>query len=694
MHKVKVLSLLFILLLAALTLGATSVQAADADTGFIGPLVDQPCRCHTLIAAQAVDGLLYAAGDGAGAFRSEDGGVTWTAINAGLPSHRIRALAVAPAQPSTLYATIGVTPYRSDDGGERWRQVAASVVPASDGDATHTPMLLVHPTDPQIVHALSAEFFFLGQRQLLTWSTDGGATWQVSRSGGIYDLTYSPGPEISLIATVEAYPESVLEQSDDLGETWRTLGASLPAAVRHVRFADAMTGYAVDAEGRGVYHTADGAATWATINDGLRNTFVQVLFVVDADTALAATAGGALAGYDRATGQWTELASREATPFTEVSALSANASATQYYAATDRGIWTSLDEGQTWRPTNQGLTTERFAINDLAFDAANPGALWTAADEGLFARNENLTWQRIELPDDMQSVAVRAVASAAGAPDTIFVATDQQLYKSSDRGASWQERGAGIEPPLLPGVRQNGATGVTLRTVAVDPADADRVFVGSDQGLFVSEDGGASWRNVPELVQLKNWPIYPEVRQIVIDPAVPTVVYVAVRLDIGLSYQTEIFKSTDGGASWTVPSRGGAGMRTPHSVTPDPTGPNRLYGAAASGFWHSEDGGFRWTRIGRSEINFIEVVVLPSQPTTLAALTADYSFTLEPDALQLSADGGETWTLIGAELADLEFTRLFAAPDDPTAFYVGTRYGGLFRFDLRANQVYLPLVRE
>ena len=230
--------------------------------------------------------------------------------------------------------------------------------------------------------------------------------------------------------------------------------------------------------------------------------------------------------------------------------------------------------------------------------------------------------------------------------------------------------------------------------MTVNPADADRVFVGSDQGLFVSEDGGASWRNVPELVQLKNWPSYPAVRQIVIDPAVPTVVYVTARLDIGLSDQTEIFKSTDGGASWTVPSRGGAGMRTPQGVALDPTGPNRLYGAAASGFWHSEDGGFRWTGVSRADTNFIEVVVLPGQPAMLAALTADYSFTLEPDALQLSADGGETWTLIGAELADLEFTRLFAAPGDPTAFYVGTRYGGLFRFDLRANQVYLPLVRE
>ncbi len=161
MHKVKILSLLFILLLAMLTLGAEPVQASDADTGFIGPLVDQPCSCHTLIAAQAVDGLLYAAGDGAGVFRSEDGGATWTAINDGLPARRIRALAVAPARPSTLYATIGVTPYRSDDGGESWRQMAASVVPASDGDANHTPMLLVHPTDPQIVHALSAKFRLL-----------------------------------------------------------------------------------------------------------------------------------------------------------------------------------------------------------------------------------------------------------------------------------------------------------------------------------------------------------------------------------------------------------------------------------------------------------------------------------------------------------------------------------------------------
>jgi photosystem II stability/assembly factor-like uncharacterized protein len=76
----------------------------------------------TVLFALAVDpntpGTLFAAGDGV--FKSGDGGSSWEPFDAGLPSNRVEALAIAPASPSTLYAgtlgTFSIEIACADDG--------------------------------------------------------------------------------------------------------------------------------------------------------------------------------------------------------------------------------------------------------------------------------------------------------------------------------------------------------------------------------------------------------------------------------------------------------------------------------------------------------------------------------------------------------------------------------------------------
>ena len=80
-------------------------------------------------------GVLYAA-SASGAFKTVDGGQTWTRADAGVADRRIRALALAPSQPQTLYAASGDRIHRSNDGGAtcsiRWR---TPVISASSGRA-------------------------------------------------------------------------------------------------------------------------------------------------------------------------------------------------------------------------------------------------------------------------------------------------------------------------------------------------------------------------------------------------------------------------------------------------------------------------------------------------------------------------------------------------------------------------------
>src|SRR6516225_7902247 len=64
---------------------------------------------------------LYAGTEGGGAFKSTDGGDSWTAINNGLTNLSVRALAIDPCTPMNIYAgTFGGGAFKSTDGGDSW----------------------------------------------------------------------------------------------------------------------------------------------------------------------------------------------------------------------------------------------------------------------------------------------------------------------------------------------------------------------------------------------------------------------------------------------------------------------------------------------------------------------------------------------------------------------------------------------
>ena len=88
------------------------------------PAALYPDRIRQVATTGVAPASLYAAGPGAGVVRSDDGGRTWRASGAGLPSQDVDAMAVHSFRPGTLYAWIprrGV--FRTEDGGGRWRKM-------------------------------------------------------------------------------------------------------------------------------------------------------------------------------------------------------------------------------------------------------------------------------------------------------------------------------------------------------------------------------------------------------------------------------------------------------------------------------------------------------------------------------------------------------------------------------------------
>src|SRR5215468_10835191 len=221
-------------------------------------------------------------------------------------------------------------------------------------------------------------------------------------------------------------------------------------------------------------------------------------------------------------------------------------------------------------------------------------------DDKLFS---GMRWRQV---GPFRGGRVLAVTGVPGEPNVFyFGGAAGGVWKSTDTGVSWQ--------PLFD--RQSIAS---IGAIAVAPSDHNTIYVGSGEacirgnitygnGVYKSVDGGKTWKNVG----LKDTR---HIGAVIVDPRNPNIVFVAA---LGHAYgQNEergIFRTTDGGATWQKvlyrDNKTGA-----IAVVFDPHNPNTLFaslwevyrtpwslnsGRPGSGLYKSTDGGSTWTHIER-----------------------------------------------------------------------------------------------
>jgi photosystem II stability/assembly factor-like uncharacterized protein len=168
--------------------------------------------------------------------------------------------------------------------------------------------------------------------------------------------------------------------------------------------------------------------------------------------------------------------------------------------------------------------------------------------------------------------------------EDILVGTQDGIYRSGDEGGSWR-------------AVNNGLTSRHIRWLAAHPDLPERIFAGSEPaGIYVSLDGGNSWRGCPEVEEMRKtqgWylPYSPEagcVRGFGFDEAR---VYAAV--EVG-----GVLLSEDNGDTWQLiqPSESSNGDIHPdvHSIAAHPGSLNLVAAATGGGFYSSTDGGRTW----------------------------------------------------------------------------------------------------
>ncbi len=614
-------------------------KSVDGATTF-KPVFDKHCQSIGAIAIDRQDVKTVWVGTGEswvrnsvslgdGIYRTTDGGDTWQHL--GLKdSERIARIVIDPQRGDTVYAAVtghlwdahperGV--YRTRDGGKTWQRVL--YVDANTGCAD----LAMDPADPRTLYATMWDF----RRQPWTFrsggpgsgiykSSDGGDTWRRLTNGlpegelGRCAVSVSPARPERVYAFVEA-KASAMYRSDDRGETWTKLSTAAGVISRPFYFsyviADPKDPDRVYKPATGLFVSDDAGATFSAIGGGVHSDY-HALWVNPADTdeIWVGTDGGLYTTADRGA-NWRFIGGLPISQFYHVS----------YDMEWPYHVYGGLQDNGSWMGPSRkpgGIANRHWRVlgggdGFWAFvDPTDPDISYVEYQGGNVLRVRKSTGETKEIKPFRAkeepeyrfnwNTPIHMSPTRAG---TMYLGA-QFLFRSRDRGESWER----ISPDLTTNdpakQKQRESGGLTLDnstaenhttifTIAESPKNPDVVWVGTDDGnVQVTRDGGKSWTLVSR--KIPGLPAGTWVTCVEAGPADEGTAYVTFDGHQTGDMRTYVYRTGDFGRTWqsltTADLRGHA-----HVVREDPMRPGLLYLGTEWGLWLSLDGGAAWSQI-------------------------------------------------------------------------------------------------
>ncbi len=489
-----------------------------------------------------------------GLLATRDAGRTWhPAVSGALASATFRAVAAGRQHPEVVY--VSYSGLKLPDDPRAWFGVAKS----TDG----------------------------GAHWSLVWKETGGSPAANIR-GGWTTARFGPdwGENPLQIAVDDHNPDRVyttdlarILRTVNGGATWEALYSRPAGSGFTTTGLDPTTAYGIHFDpfhpGRmfisytdiGLFRSEDSGRSWiSSTTSGVPRAWLNTTYWVEFDPAVP----------DR---MWAVMSRNHDLPRSRL--FASRPGVTASYLG---GVVLSLDGGKTWKVSSDGLP--QMAATHILLDPSSPpgarvlyvagfgrgvfksgdgGKTWVAKNTGLPAQ-EPLAWR---LARDSRGV-LYLVTIRRSTGGSYGGSADGALYRSRDGADTWEK------VPLPEGL--NGPVSLT-----VDPEDPSRLYLSAwgryepsrlalaeQGGVFLSTDGGASWKNV----LAANRRIY----DVTVDPRDVNTVYAA-------GFESSAWRSADRGLTWSRIR--GFNFKHGHRVAPDPRDRSRIYITTfGSSVWH------------------------------------------------------------------------------------------------------------
>jgi len=338
-----------------------------------------------------------------------------------------------------------------------------------------------------------------------------------------------------------------------------------------------------------------------------------------------------------------------------LAAVHEGARLTIYVGAASGGVWKSVNGGNSFKPVFDRQSAQ--SIGAITIDPKNPKVVWVGTGE---------PWMR-------NSVSI-----------------GDGVYKSEDGGENWTNLGLN--------------TSEHIAKILVDPTETNTVYVcvpgklwsdSDDRGVYKTTDGGKTWNKV-----LKGGNLSTGCSMMSMDPAHPKTLYAGL-WDFrrrGWTFRSGgdsatapsasgLFKSTDGGATWTELTATSASGLPPKpwgrvAVAVAPSKPDVVYAfieaaLPLNALYRSDNGGKTWQMLDRSQnmiwrpFYFANLIVDPREPDRV----------YKPDgSLIVSTDGGKSFSNISGG-AHGDFHDVWVDPDNTDHLITGDDGGLWYSYD-------------
>jgi photosystem II stability/assembly factor-like uncharacterized protein len=480
-------------------------------------------------------------GADSGLYKTTDGGDTWTDItrDPGLPRGIVGkiGLSVSPARPSRVWALVEAHEgglYRSDDSGQTWQHMNPSRnLWRSAPSYMH---VVADVQDPDTVWVPAYDFLK---------STDGGKTFT--------SLPMPHGDHHALWIDPKN-PRRMIEGNDggatvtlNGGATWSTIH-NQPTAELFGLAIDDQVPYRLYAAQNDNTHVStpsrngEGAIAWADNEEIPGGEGGETAVKPDGSVVYAADRAG-IDRFDRGTGQAVTISVWPDDQFTFVPKdvkyrfyytfplLLSPHDPNVLYTAGNR-VFRTTDEGNSWQPISPDLSRNRTdklekmpggalstqwsslywvcLAQALAESRLQKGELWVGMDDSTvqMTTDAGKTWSNVSPKDLPDWTTIAAIEVSPHDRGTVYLAAHRYkvsdrtpyFYKTSDYGRTWHK--------ITNGIRDEDFA----RTIREDPVRRGLLYAGTDSGVYVSFDAGASWlslqRNLPavsaQYMQVKN----------------------------------------------------------------------------------------------------------------------------------------------------------------------------------------------